>query len=265
MAGFFKQLDRHRRRLPKELEQYDDEYLRYCVEKDLVETVLESTLHETDDPKEISDLTLKTVCDFYGGDWSGVMDIDMDTCLWRPVCWFRAGGANDTTLERLSGLEDAEVMPRWLESMKSASPIVLTDTSEIRESCPVEYALYERLDARSIIASPFSPSPTGFLVIRNPSRYSKYDYKNKDTDNSRNGHSNKTLRTSFGDVAVSVPRDRKGAFEPQVLKKARRKILCKRFSTKSRILLEQLSSRLPWPLKDQSLRQAGLVCAPLAA
>lgn len=49
--------------------------------------------------------------------------------------------------------------------------------------------------------------------------YSKYDYKNKDTDNSRNGHSSKTLRTSFGDVEVSVPRDRKGAFEPQILKK----------------------------------------------
>lgn len=30
--------------------------------------------------------------------------------------------------------------------------------------------------------------------------YSKYDYRNKDTDNSRNGHSHKTLRTSFGDV-----------------------------------------------------------------
>ena len=49
--------------------------------------------------------------------------------------------------------------------------------------------------------------------------YSKYDYKNKDTDNSRNGHSSKTLRTSFGDVEVSVPRDRKGEFEPKVLKK----------------------------------------------
>ena len=49
--------------------------------------------------------------------------------------------------------------------------------------------------------------------------YSKYDYKSKDTDNSRNGHSSKTLRTSFGDVEVSVPRDRKGEFEPQVLKK----------------------------------------------
>ena len=39
--------------------------------------------------------------------------------------------------------------------------------------------------------------------------YSKYDYKNKSTDNSRNGHSSKNLRTSFGDVEVSVPRDRK--------------------------------------------------------
>lgn len=107
MTSFFKKFDRHQ--LPKELEQYD-EYLRYCVEKDLVKTALESTLHETDDPKEISNLTLKTVCDFYGGDWAGVMDIDMDTCLWRPVHWFRSGGATDRTLERLSGLEDAEVM-----------------------------------------------------------------------------------------------------------------------------------------------------------
>ena len=44
--------------------------------------------------------------------------------------------------------------------------------------------------------------------------YSKYDYKNKDTNNSR-----KALRPSFGDAEVSVPRDRKGEFEPQVLKK----------------------------------------------
>ena len=49
--------------------------------------------------------------------------------------------------------------------------------------------------------------------------YSRYDYRNKDTDNSRNGHSSKTLKTSFGEVEVSVPRDRKGEFEPQLLKK----------------------------------------------
>lgn len=49
--------------------------------------------------------------------------------------------------------------------------------------------------------------------------YSKYDYKHKNTDNSRNGHSEKTLRTSYGNVELFVPRDRKSEFEPQLLKK----------------------------------------------
>lgn len=49
--------------------------------------------------------------------------------------------------------------------------------------------------------------------------YSRYDYKNKDTDNSRNGHSSKTLKTSFGEVDIDVPRDRKGDFDPVILKK----------------------------------------------
>ena len=38
--------------------------------------------------------------------------------------------------------------------------------------------------------------------------YSKYYYKNKATNNSRNGHSSKNLRTSFGDVEVFVCGDR---------------------------------------------------------
>lgn len=49
--------------------------------------------------------------------------------------------------------------------------------------------------------------------------YSKYDYKHKETENSRNGHSSKKLRTSYGEVDVSIPRDQKGEFEPQLLKK----------------------------------------------
>lgn len=49
--------------------------------------------------------------------------------------------------------------------------------------------------------------------------YSKYDYRNKDTDNSRNGHSSKTMKTSFGEIDIDVPRDRKGEFEPQLIKK----------------------------------------------
>ena len=49
--------------------------------------------------------------------------------------------------------------------------------------------------------------------------YSKYDYRNKETDNSRNGHSNKTMHTSYGDMDVAIPRDRNGDYEPQLIKK----------------------------------------------
>ena len=44
--------------------------------------------------------------------------------------------------------------------------------------------------------------------------YSKYNYRNKDTDNSRNGHSKKTMHTSYGDMDAAIPRDRNGEYEP---------------------------------------------------
>lgn len=49
--------------------------------------------------------------------------------------------------------------------------------------------------------------------------YSKYDYKNKNTDNSRNGYSKKTVVSSMGEIDLDIPRDRKGEFEPQAVRK----------------------------------------------
>ena len=76
--------------------------------------------------------------------------------------------------------------------------------------------------------------------------YSICEYKNKATDNSRNGHSRKTLRTSFGDVEVSVPRDRKGEFEPQVLKR------CGKILLTSMILLINCNKFKKWGLLTKS-------------
>ena len=49
--------------------------------------------------------------------------------------------------------------------------------------------------------------------------YSKYDYQNKETDDSRNGYSKKTVTSSLGDIELDIPRDRNGEFEPQIVKK----------------------------------------------
>ncbi len=49
--------------------------------------------------------------------------------------------------------------------------------------------------------------------------YSRYDYRNKETNNSRNGYSQKTMHTSCGDMEIAIPRDRKDEFEPQIVRK----------------------------------------------
>ena len=49
--------------------------------------------------------------------------------------------------------------------------------------------------------------------------YTKYYYANKDTDNSRNGYSKKNVVSSMGEIGLDIPRDRKGEFEPQIVKK----------------------------------------------
>lgn len=55
--------------------------------------------------------------------------------------------------------------------------------------------------------------------LENDLGYSKYDYKNKQTDNSRNGYSRKTVQSSNGEMEIRVPRDRQGEYEPQLVKK----------------------------------------------
>jgi putative transposase len=52
--------------------------------------------------------------------------------------------------------------------------------------------------------------------------YDKHGEKRPEMDNSRNGHSSKTVRTSDGKLKIQVPRDRKGEFEPTLIPKHQR-------------------------------------------
>lgn len=54
--------------------------------------------------------------------------------------------------------------------------------------------------------------------------YSKYDKAKKKTDNSRNGYSSKRVKSSMGEIELDVPRDRKGEYEPIIVKKRQRDI-----------------------------------------
>jgi putative transposase len=53
--------------------------------------------------------------------------------------------------------------------------------------------------------------------------YEKHSADGKNSGNSRNGTSPKTLKSDLGDMPIEVPRDRRGDFEPQLIKKGQRR------------------------------------------
>ena len=49
--------------------------------------------------------------------------------------------------------------------------------------------------------------------------YEKNQKGDLNTDNKRNGHSSKTLKSQYGEFQVDIPRDRNGEFEPKLIPK----------------------------------------------
>jgi putative transposase len=49
--------------------------------------------------------------------------------------------------------------------------------------------------------------------------YEKHDAVGNNSGNSRNGKSTKTIKGTFGEIALETPRDRNGSFEPQIIEK----------------------------------------------
>ena len=49
--------------------------------------------------------------------------------------------------------------------------------------------------------------------------YEKHSVLGKNSGNSRNGYNKKTIKSEWGESEISVPRDRNGTFEPQVIEK----------------------------------------------
>ena len=52
--------------------------------------------------------------------------------------------------------------------------------------------------------------------------YKKHEKVVKDNKNSRNGFSNKTLKTNIGDIPLDIPRDRDSSFDPKIVPKHQR-------------------------------------------
>lgn len=152
------------------LQEYDEDYIRYCIELEQIVSGLEESLHLSDDPKEIAMQTLKTACSFYGGNWAGILEVDLDLGVWNPLWWFSMS-SRDKTMELFQEVELAKFMPNWVKALHDGTAIIIPNAKSVQREHPEEYEVYKRLVVDSVIGVPFGPNPVGFLAIRNPTRY----------------------------------------------------------------------------------------------
>ena len=54
--------------------------------------------------------------------------------------------------------------------------------------------------------------------------YKKHEQRPGDSENTRNGHSTKKVKSKVGEIELEIPRDRKGKFEPQIVQKYQKDI-----------------------------------------
>ena len=95
--------------------------------------------------------------------------------------------------------------------------------------------------------------------------YEKYAAEGKNSGNSRNGKSSKTLKGKQGAIPIEVPRDRNGEFEPQFVKKHQTRFdgfddkVVSRYTRG--ITTGEIQGPLEMPIKDwkQALHQFAIV------
>ena len=96
----------------------------------------------------------------------------------------------------------------------------MLNKSEILKKLIQEYDVKTTRDVQEMLKDLFAETIQEMLEAELDEHlgYDRYDNQNKNTTNSRNGHRNKKVRSDFGEVGISIPRDRQGSFEPRVIK-----------------------------------------------
>ena len=100
------------------------------------------------------------------------------------------------------------------------------DAEKLAESILNAYQPESVDDMQDALKEVFGPLFEKMLQgeLNNYLGYDAHSKEPKEHDNRRNGYGNKTLKTSFGEVAIDVPRDREASFEPELIPKRKRDV-----------------------------------------
>ena len=96
----------------------------------------------------------------------------------------------------------------------------MLNKSEVLRKLIEEYDVKTTKDVQEMLKDLFAGTIQEMLEaeLEDHLGYERYDNKSKGTANSRNGYRSKKVKSDFGEVKLSIPRDRNGDFEPRVIK-----------------------------------------------
>ena len=97
----------------------------------------------------------------------------------------------------------------------------ITPAQEIAKAIVNAYDPKNAEDVQDALKSIFGPIFESMLEgeMNYHLGYESNDHGPKETENRRNGHGKKTLRSSLGEIEIQTPRDRDGSFDPEIIPK----------------------------------------------
>lgn len=103
---------------------------------------------------------------------------------------------------------------------------ITPERQELIKKMIQEYKPQSVQDVESMLKEMLAPVLQGMLEgeLDDHLGYERYERTGEVATNTRNGHSAKTVTSSYGDIELDIPRDRQGEFEPQVVKKHQRDV-----------------------------------------
>jgi len=92
---------------------------------------------------------------------------------------------------------------------------------EIFKALIEDYGIKDTDDIKDMLKDLMSSTIQTILEteIEHEPGYAKNSVSEKNTSNSRNGYSKKTVRSEYGNINLDIPKDRNAEFEPQMIRK----------------------------------------------
>ena len=124
------------RQLDQVCESPDSENIQCALDFENTMNNLETQLYYRHlPPKEVALCVMEAACKFYDADWCGLIQVDLDLGLWKPLWWHNECQEDKTTI-LTNEFESSEFLDRWVKAVRRGTPMVVPDAEEVKDLYP---------------------------------------------------------------------------------------------------------------------------------